>query len=86
MDPTLVRSEWGTLQTGKVLSSRHASYMTGFWSSTSVDRSKTATGISMDVKLDQWREEFGQVVAAQLCELVEAASPDYHYLHDRRLR
>lgn len=86
MDPSLVRSEWGALDTGEILSNRHLSYMTGFWSSTSVDRSKTAKGIDMEAKHDQWKSEFGASEAERLYTLVKTALPDYYYLQSKRLR
>lgn len=86
MDPSLVRSEWGTLDTGKVLSTRHESYMSGFWNSKGIDKSRIAEGLDLERKYAAWNEEFGGEVTAQMKLWVEEAMPDYEYLKSQSLR
>ncbi|CEJ92241.1 hypothetical protein VHEMI07901 [[Torrubiella] hemipterigena] len=86
MDPSLVCSEWGTLNTGKILSSRHESYMSGFWNSKGIDKSKTAEGLDLQSKYTAWDEEFGAEVSAQMKVWVEEALLDYEFLKGKRLQ
>lgn len=87
MHAPFIRYEWEVtrpLEDGRH-SPRCLSYMSGLWSSTSIDKSKTSRGINMATKYNQWKEEFGTAVADALHTLVENAMLDYSYLKSKQI-
>jgi hypothetical protein len=44
------------------------------------------TEIEVAAEQEKWKEEFGEVLAGRLVELVEDAMEDYEWLYERRLR
>lgn len=86
MDRDLIRYEWEATKLPEEDSEarpRHLSFMKDFWSSTSIDKSKTSRGLVMASKYGLWEQEFGGAVADALYSLVEKAMPDYEYLKSR---
>jgi hypothetical protein len=53
--------------------------------STGIIKDKTPTAVDVDAEVKQWKEEFGEEVAAKLETLVRDAMPDYEYLRSRRI-
>lgn len=87
MDAQSIRYTWEktTPADTKQASRRRLSYMGGFWSSTSIDKSKSSRGLDLPEKRSQWKEEFGDGVANRLYDLVQNAMADYTYLRDRKI-
>lgn len=85
MDKTCVPQEWDVIQGPVGAGCRELKFMSGYWNSTSVDRSKSSRGLVLGGKREAWREEFGIEVGDELWRLVQAAMPDYEYLKAKRI-
>ncbi|KAJ6443214.1 hypothetical protein O9K51_04393 [Purpureocillium lavendulum] len=87
MDPRLLCYEWEAtvIPNDKLLTPRHLSFMSGLWSSTSIDRSKASRGLNMATKHEEWKVGFGPLVADALYRHAEKAMADYEYLRSRRV-
>lgn len=85
MDKACVPYEWDVIQAPVGAGCRELKFMSGYWNSTSVDRSKSSRGLDLAGKRDAWREEFGVAVGVELWRLVQAAMPDYEYLKAKRI-
>ncbi|KAF4153381.1 hypothetical protein CNMCM6069_000947 [Aspergillus lentulus] len=53
--------------------------------STGIIKDKTPTAVDVEAEAKQWKEEFGEQVAAKLETLVRDAMPDYEYLRSQRI-
>jgi hypothetical protein len=85
MDKRCVPHEWEVIQAPVGAGCRELKFMSGYWNSTSVDRSKSSRGLDLAGKRGAWREEFGAEVGDELWRLVQAAMPDYEYLKAKRI-
>jgi hypothetical protein len=85
MDKRCVPHEWDVIQAPVGAGCRELKFMSGYWNSTSVDRSKSSRGLDLAGKRGAWREEFGAEVGDELWRLVQAAMPDYEYLKAKRI-
>jgi hypothetical protein len=85
MDKRCVLHRWDVIQAPVGAGCRELKFMSGYWNSTSVDRSKSSRGLDLVGKRGDWREEFGVEVGDELWRLVQAAMPDYEYLKGKRI-
>jgi hypothetical protein len=85
MDKACVPQEWDVIQAPVGAGCRELKFMSGYWSSTSIDRSKSSRGLDLVAKHDSWKKEFGQEIGDELWRLVQAAMPDYEYLKGKRI-
>lgn len=83
MDPSLVPSEWEAQELPKNDWSR--SYVQGLFTSTAIDKSKSAKDLKLEERYQKWRDEFGTDVAEQLIKRTEMDLSHYYYLKERRL-
>lgn len=85
MDPKYILNKWDTIKAPEGAGRRELSFMTTYWSSTTIDKSKTSHGLDLCSKRQLWKDEFGAKTANELWQLVEAAMPDYLYLKNRKI-
>jgi hypothetical protein len=88
LDPELVRFEWeaATEEEQEGLSRVEKRMKDTILESTGVVMGKLrkVDEIDLNVEMDGWRREFGDVLATRLMELVEAAMADYEWLRERK--
>lgn len=84
MDPSLIEREWHSTDVS-ALNVRHQSYLGDFLRSTSVDRSKTSHGLTLESKRKQWEEQYGMEVTNALMSHVMNAMEDYDFLRSRAI-
>jgi hypothetical protein len=85
MDKACVPHEWDVIEAPVGAGCRELKFMSGYWNSTAIDRSKSSRGLDLAGRRAAWREEFGAEVGEELWRLVQAAMPDYEYLKERRI-
>lgn len=85
MDKACVPREWEVIQAPVGAGCRELKFMSGYWNSTAVDRSKSSRGLDLAGRRETWKREFGDEVGEELWRLVLAAMPDYEYLKGRRI-
>lgn len=85
MDKSCIPQTWDVIKAPDGAGCRELKFMSGYWNSTSIDRSKSSRGLDLVAKTELWREEFGPEIGDELWRLVQAAIPDYEYLKARRI-
>lgn len=86
MDPAYICYEWDKVKPDdSTLNTRHHSYMSSIWNSTTIDSSKTSRDLNIVSKREQWETLYGSKTAAELSRLVEEAMPDYLYLKSKKV-
>ncbi|KAF7192415.1 hypothetical protein HII31_06447 [Pseudocercospora fuligena] len=85
MDQQYVVREWDAIEAPKDAKPRELKFMSGYWNSTSIDKSKTSRDMDLDAKYSLWLDEFGANVGSELRRLVEEAMPDYEYMKSKKI-
>ncbi|GIZ42868.1 hypothetical protein CKM354_000611800 [Cercospora kikuchii] len=88
LDPSKVQFQWAPAtrdQLDNVPKIRLHSRST-LYASSGIVGGKTFRGMSIETELENWKNEFGSDVAAQLHRFVMDALPDYEYLFARRIQ
>jgi hypothetical protein len=85
MDKSCVPQEWDVIQAPVGAGCRELKFMSGYWNSTAIDRSKSSRGLDLAGRRVAWREGFGTEVGEELWRLVQEAMPDYEYLKGKRV-
>ncbi|KAL4728740.1 hypothetical protein ACLX1H_003139 [Fusarium chlamydosporum] len=84
MDETKILYKWDTIQAPENAGRRELDFMSGYWSSTSVDSSKSSRGIDLETVYARWEKDFDATVANELRRIVENSMADYNYLKDKK--
>lgn len=85
MDETKILYKWDTIQAPENAGRRELDFMSGYWSSTSVDSSKSSRGINLETVYTRWEKDFDATVANELRKIVEDSMADYNYLKDKKV-
>lgn len=88
MDPTKLKFAWDPFRPEAIsLREELISKLTvTINASKGVIESKAALGLDLDVKAQEWKEEFGDKEGLRLERLVREAMPDYEFMLSRKLR
>ncbi|KAK5996009.1 Pyrrolopyrazine biosynthesis cluster protein F [Cladobotryum mycophilum] len=87
MDPSIIPHEWekSTPPAEEMKNGLAEKLMKDFWSSTSIDKSKSSAGINMEEKYQKWKDDYGIEAAGKIYERVQEAMSDYDYLKSKKI-